>query len=183
LLDMVTRSWVKGDSKLTDSVDYTNFVNNVLTGDLVYSVNTGTSTFYSWRDTAQSSSAVNIQTKDIDFGHPAQRKKIYKVYLTFRGNATHVQVYYGVDGLTPASTFYSITSGTDGSSTGGSAAAKCIAYNAGTNDWLNAELKPSSSINNISSLMLLIKGDGSNAISSDFEINDISIVYRLKNIK
>ena len=31
--------------------------------------------------------------------------------------------------------------------------------------------------------MLKISGDGTNAIASDFEINDISIVYRLKNIK
>jgi hypothetical protein len=29
----------------------------------------------------------------------------------------------------------------------------------------------------------MLSGDGSNAIAADFEINDISIVYRMKNIK
>ena len=183
LYDMVLRSWVRGVSKLTDSLDYTNFINNILTGDLTYAANTGTSTFYSWRDTAQSSNAVSLKTKDIDFGQPGQRKKIYKVYLTFKGAGTHVQIYYGVDGLTPASTFYPITSGTDGSSTETGATAKCIAFDAGTTDWLKAELKPGSSINNVSSFRLTIKGDGSNSIASDFEINDISIVYRLKPVK
>ena len=111
------------------------------------------------------------------------RKKVYKVYLTYRGNATHVQVHYGVDGLEPALTFYAITSGTNGSSTGGSAAAKCIAYDAGVTDWLKAELKPAASINNISSFRLKVSGDGSADISSDFEINDILIVYRIKSVK
>ena len=49
--------------------------------------------------------------------------------------------------------------------------------------WLKAELKPSVPINNINSFQLKISGDGSNAIASDFEINDITIIYRVKNIK
>ena len=115
------------------------------------------------------------------------------MYLTYRGVGTHVQVNYGVDGLAPALTFYAITSGTDGSTSGavnGSDNDKCIAYDAGTTDWLKAELKPSASINNINSFRLKISGDGSNNIASvadasvaDFEINDISIVYRIKSVK
>ena len=80
-------------------------------------------------------------------------------------------------------TFNNITSGTDGSSTGSGSAAKCIAFNAGTTDWLKAELKPSASINNKSSFRLKVSGDGSADIASDFEINDISIIYRMKSIR
>jgi hypothetical protein len=120
-------------------------------------------------------------TKDIDFGQPSVRKKVYRVYLTFRGDATHVQIHYGKDGLAPVLTFNTINS--DGSSTGSGSLAKCIPINADVDDWLKAELKPSASVNNISSFRLKISGDDSNPIAADFEINDISIVYRLKNIK
>tara|TARA_R100001530_G_C4253013_1_gene138370 strand:- start:196 stop:726 length:531 start_codon:yes stop_codon:yes gene_type:complete len=176
---MVTASW----SMLSDGTFHDNVKSNFITdwnGDLVYSYQ-GNS--IKWRDYSSVTSSLNLQTKDIDFGHPSVRKKIYKVYLTYRGDATNVQVHYGVDGITPASEFYTITSGTVGSTTGGTSAAKCIPFNAGTNDWLKAELKPSSSINNVNSFRLKISGDGSNDISSDFEINDISIVYRIKSVK
>ena len=106
--------------------------------------------------------------------------------MTYQGDASNVEINYGVDGLAPTGTFYAITSGTDGSTSGavnGSDNDKCIAYDAGTNDWLKAELKPSASINNINSFRLKISGDGSNNISSDFEINDISIIYRIKSVK
>jgi hypothetical protein len=162
------------------SDNLTNFVTD-WNGDLVHAHTNGT--VLKWDDSSDASSDISLITKDIDFGQPSVRKKIYKVYLTFKGNGTHVQVHYGVNGLRPTSTFYPITSGTDGSTTGTGATAKCIAYDAGTTDWLKAELKPGASINNISSIMLRISGDGSNAIAADFEINDISIVYRLKGIK
>jgi hypothetical protein len=168
---MVTGSWVQGDSKLTDSVDYTNFINNILTGDLVYAANTGTSTFYSWRDTAQSSSAVSFQTKDIDFGQPAQRKKVYKVYISYKGDGSSVTVKYGVNGETDASDLYAFDSA--------NLADKSSAENLET--WHLAELKPgtSSQSNNIYSFQIVFDGTA----AADFEINDISIVYRLKNVR
>ena len=71
--------------------------------------------------------------------------------------------------------------GSTGASTKANAADLCI-YDGdvGTNDWVSAELKPSSSINNIKSFQLKFDGDTTDA---NFEINDISIVYRIKNIK
>ena len=180
LYDMVTQSWVKGLSKLTDNRIQTNFVTD-WNGDLVHAHTAGT--IVKWDDAADTSAAVALTSKDIDFGNPGQLKNIYKVYLTYRGNATHVQVHYGKDGLAPALTFNSITSGTDGSSTGSGTAAKSIPYDAGVTDWLKAELKPSAAISNINSFRLKLSGDGSNAISSDFEINDITVVYRLKGAR
>jgi len=179
IYDMVTASWTDAASATFADAVKSNFITD-WNGDLVHATSL---TPKKWSDASAVSSAVDFQTKDIDFGHPSVRKKIYKVYLTYRGVGTHVQVHYGVDGLVPASTFFTITSGTDGSTTGASAAAKCIPYDAGTTDWLKAELKPSASINNINSFRLKISGDGSNNIAADFEINDISIVYRIKSVK
>jgi hypothetical protein len=179
---MVTQSWVRGDSALTDGVSRTNFVTD-WNNDLVWTHTSDTGTSVKWDDSADSSANMVITTKDIDFGQPGQLKNVYKVYLTFRGVGTHVQVQYGEDGLAPALNFFPITSGTDGSSTGTGAAAKCIAYDAGTTDWLKAELKPDAAITNINSFRLKLSGDASNAIAADFEINDISIVYRLKGMR
>jgi len=71
--------------------------------------------------------------------------------------------------------------GSSGASTKANAADLCL-YNAsvGTNDWVLAELIPSSSINNIDSFRLSFAGDTDD---TGFEINDISVVYRMKGIK
>ena len=177
--DMVTGSWVKaGASRFNDAVK-SNFIND-WEGNLMYVTSDRP---HKWVDASSQTNKLDLQTKDIDFGQPSVRKKVYKVYITYKGDGTHVQINYGADGLAPAGTFYAITSGTDGSSSNTGAANKCIAFNAGTTDWLKAELKPSASINNISSFRLKISADGTNAISADFQINDISIVYRTKSIK
>ena len=148
---------------------------------MVYAHTAGT--VVKWDDAVDSSAALELTSKDIDFGNPGQLKNVYKVYLSYRGNATHVQVHYGKDGLAPALTFNSITSGTDGSSTGSGTAAKSIPYDAGVTDWLKAELKPSAAISNVNSFRLAFSGDNSSHVAADFEINDITIVFRLKGVR
>ena len=49
----------------------------------------------------------------------------------------------------------------------------------GTDDWVSGELKPVSSISSIKSFQLIFDGTA----AADFEINDISIIFRLKGIK
>ena len=51
--------------------------------------------------------------------------------------------------------------------------------------WAVAELKPTTSAqaNNIKSFRLKFVAEGGQVVPSDFEINDISAVYRLKNVK
>ena len=46
-------------------------------------------------------------------------------------------------------------------------------------DWVLAELVPVEPLNNVYSIRLQMEG----TVAADFEINDISIVYRMKNIK
>ena len=179
IYDMITQSWVKGvgifgrDNKSNFAIDSD--------GKLIYHTNNGSaSTLKEWTDT-KTQTTPKIETKDIDFGTPSQKKSVKKVYLTFKGDASDIEVYYGIDGVTPASTFNKITSGTDGSSANAdhSTASKCIPFDAGTTDWLCAELKPSAGSVTCNSFRIMVDGTA----VTDFEINDISVVYRPKSVK
>jgi len=176
IYDLVTQSWVKGDNKFIAN-EKTNFVTD-WNGDLVHTHTAGT--VLKWDDTSDTTNSFSFKTKDIDFGQSGQRKKVYKVYISYKGDGGGITVNYGTNGNSTMSGQFYIT-GSTGASTGANAADLCI-YNGsvGTNDWVKAELKPSSSINNIESFRLKFGGDTTNA---DFEINDISIVYRLKPVK
>ena len=101
------------------------------------------------------------------------------MYVTYQGDGGAVTIRYGTNGGTCSGQFY--ITGSDGASTGANAADLCL-YDGdtGTSDWTKAELKPSSSINNINSFQLLFDGTTTDV---NFAINDISIVYRTKNIK
>ena len=173
LYDMVTQSWVKGSDDGTNrqiDIVKTNFINDWI-GNLIY-VHT-TQTVALWSDKQSAGSEFELITKDIDFGFPGVRKKIYKVLVTYdSGNAaTNVQVDYDVDGGT---TFpYDFADGTQFAST----------ELATANGYKVAELKPdvSSEANNVKSIRLRFATDG--AVPSGFKINDISIIYRMKPVK
>ena len=154
--DMVTQSFTFGDSKYTDENTRTNFIND-WDGNLtsIYTSND----VQKWSDASVESTNFSLITKDIDFGQPSQRKKIYKVYVTYTGGTSqNINVTYR-------------TNGGNGSwlEFDGDLDSTTVAQ-------VEAELKPNASINNIKSLQL--KFDGTSAAT--FEINDISIVYRLK---
>jgi len=102
-----------------------------------------------------------IRTKDFDltrtvtgkstYSGPSRRKKIYKIYVTFKCQSymSGIKVNYATNGSNSFTgtfqdtTYYSNTKGFD-------------AYNAGTssNEWITVGLKPSSSINNVYSIAL-----------------------------
>ena len=136
----------------------------------------GNSQIKSWNDKVTIGAGSGQQaftTKDIDFGAPGVRKKIYKVYITYQSGdaATNVQVKYGVDGSsTQALTFK------DGDYFTGN---ELLA----ANGWQVAELKPTtgSEANNKKSFQLALTSDG--AVPAAFEIDDITIVYRIKSVK
>ena len=172
IYDFVLRAWMKGTSKITIATNMTNFA---LDGnqDLIYLSNTDADVV-SWNPDAAASSGFVYQTKDIDFGEPGVRKKIYKVYITYKtGGTTNVQVKYDVDGGTSFNkTFQDGTNFTSNE-----------LDNAGSGAWTQSILKPSTSsdANNIYSFALKFTTDG--AVPATFEINDISIVYRMKSIR
>tara|TARA_R110002012_G_scaffold131270_1_gene283826 strand:- start:569 stop:1405 length:837 start_codon:yes stop_codon:yes gene_type:complete len=117
---------------------------------------------YQWTGAA---SEFNIQTKDIDFGDPSRRKKIYKVYVTFKagGFASGVKVKYAVNGsndFASGNTFQNVLK------SGESATNRTIYDNVkgfdsftgvtslSTDDWITVGLKPTNSIKNIHSFQL-----------------------------
>lgn len=185
IFDMITRSWIKGAAGTFDATAKTNFVID-WNGDLLHASSDQTNDalgaveLYKWDDAADTSTGYLLMTKDLDLGAPSQKKSVKKVYLTYKGDARNVQVQYGKDGITPASNFFLTNS--DGSTTNGTGQAKSL-LNVGVDDWVCAELKPASGSVTCNSFRIEVSADGSNAIPADFEINDISVVYRPKTIK
>jgi hypothetical protein len=177
IFDIVTQSWVKGDSLFTDSQLKTNFITD-WSNDLVYA-HSASGTVLKWNDVNTVSDPTNfsLKTRDIDFGQPAQRKKIYKVYVSYKGDGDSVTVQYAVNGDTDTvAPFYRTNA--DGSSDGSNSDTTPL-LDSDTDDWISAELKPVSSISSVKSIQLVFGG----TIGMDFEINDITIIYRLKGIK
>jgi len=178
IFDMTTYSWVKGANKFpsTDpSTGQTNFVNDEL-GSLVLAYSDGD--IQKWgTDAAASVNGFELTTKDYDFGAPAIRKKIYKVYITYRATgavdaSTNITCKYRVNGVDSVDkTFKNGTGFTSND---------LLCTDA---KWSQAELKPSTSseANNIYSFQLHLNADGTTP--ADFEINDITNIYRVKSIK
>ena len=146
-------------------------------GDLCYMSSYNSGTLYKWDDSADASDTMSIKTKDIDFGSPGRRKKIYNVRISYKGDGSAVTVQYAINGDTDTvANFYRLESGGDSDRTNDDTTPL---QNVGTDDWVVGELKPVNSISNAYSFQLIF--DGTSA--ADFEINDISIIYRAKNIK
>ena len=126
-------------------------------------------------------------SKDFTFGDIAARKKIYKVYITYKCSAdSKVLVKAQANGLKD---FDGSPIDFDASTSKFANTASTACYHASngllsTGDvWKTAELKfdTTSEVNNIYSLQLRL--GASSSVNVDFEVNDISIVYRTKNIK
>jgi hypothetical protein len=174
IYDFVLQSWFKGRIIRSNQTTMTNFA---LDSDQDLFFLSGTaSDIMKWAPSPASSKNFGLQTKDIDFGEPGVRKKIYRVYITYKsGGTTNVQVKYDTNGHTDFDLTFA---------DGDNFASDELAYDSGNaNKWIQATLKPSTSsqANNIYSFALKFTTDGT--VPSTFEINDITIVYRMKNIR
>ena len=126
-------------------------------------------------------------TKPFDFGTPLQRKKIYKVYVTYRCHGTtNVQMQYYTNGDTNTKYNFALDAtnpflGDDSIALNGSIAE----FDTTAGIWETAVLKPatSSEANNVKSFGLYIINEASAVVDADFEINDITIIYRTKSVK
>jgi hypothetical protein len=157
LYDMITQSWIKGSDGTFLSDNLTNFVTD-WNGDLVHAYTNGT--VVKWDDASDISTTVDIKTRDIDFGQPAQVKRIYKFYVTHRGSASNIQLSYARNGDQDTYT---------------EAGSELPATSAVT-DWVTTAITPTTF--GCTSIRLRLFSDGTTP--ANFEINDISIVYRLK---
>jgi hypothetical protein len=186
MFDLVHQSWSYSSDRLNQSYNISNFVLDK-DRDIYFVTHRSDASVdlkhFVWNDSPAAAHCRFI-TKDIDFGLPAVRKKVYKVYVTYKDSVSDgsggsgVQVKYLVNGATNSGTKYLFNRhGTDISDS----TPLLDANNA--NEWTTAELKPvtASEANNIYSFALWVYT--SSEISSSFEIKDISIVYRIKNVK
>ena len=110
------------------------------------------------------------QTKDFTFRNPGVRKKIYKIYVTYKSdNTSAVHPYYYVNGLTGISNRKIFGDGSALPSTSG--------------EWNSIELKPaiSSESDNIYSYTIEFKSQSK--VDPSFAINDITIIFRVKSVK
>jgi len=162
LFDIVTRSWTFCSDKVP-SADSTAITTNFAVdwnGDLILGYQPDGSsggTIVKWDDSSVSQS-IDIETKDFDFGQSGQRKNIYKVYISYTGGSgQNCNVQYKKNGSGSWLEFNADLTDTTGNQ-------------------VEAELAPSASITNIKSLQLKISG----TCASTFELNDLSIVFRLK---
>jgi len=174
IYDFKLKNWIFDEDTWTNDTNKSNFV--VYRNELIW-MEAGTTdvAVKKWSDAPSDveSGDLQIWTRDFDFGSPNVRKKIHKVYITYDtgDSASNVQVNYGTNGtISPAKTF---ADGTNFSSSELAAA----------NGWQRAELKPSTSseANNIYSFRMKFTCDGT--VPAAFKINDITIIYRTKNIK
>jgi hypothetical protein len=164
LYDMVTKSWTKGIAAICDN-NHSNFINSPEDGRLLI-FDDSNNNLDDWEDSPSADKPIVITTKDIDFGEPAVRKKVYKVYITYKSASypSTVNVAYDTDGQ---GSFTNIT--------GGDAVTPFAANSA----WTMAEYRFGSDANSCKSIQLKISGTA----DTTFEINDISFIYRVKSIK
>lgn len=173
----VTFTWSNGYSALDSGSDYTIFTNAVtgwdnnvqIAGIETDTPTTGTDLLYTFRrpPVGDTTSRVEIKTKDMDFDLPNIDKKLYRVFVTHK-NATGMKVEYLVNGT---SNVYSFST-TSGASTG--------VLISGTSIETQEYIPTFSESHNIKSVQLLLTHDGSTTINDDFEIHDISLIIRSK---
>ena len=175
-------------SKTTDGLDlseqygYTNVVLDTVNGQPIWISDDNTNekvyTIDNFDDSTSASAGhasgnFELKTKFYDFDRPGVRKKIHKVRINYKSTGiTNVSVKFDVD---QGSAF------TKQFSNGTNFTSDELANTSGA--WYIAELKPdtSSEVNNIYSFALKMYSDG--IVPEDFQINDISIVYRYKSVK
>ena len=163
IYDIKSKSWTQIAGFATDQKRLTNFAVDY-NGDLILGEDNGSGSVTINKftpDTYKSSSTGTwvTQTKDIDFGQPGIKKKIYAVYVTYKSDNAQTQpVYYAIDGSSSFSQF-----------TGN--------FSANTS-W--AKLKAYATPFTCQSLSIKIANPTNvSGATAGIQINDISIEYRL----
>ena len=134
-------------------------------------------------DSSLSTKNAYFITKDIAFGNINVKKKLYRVYITYRvktdGTDSGIVVKGAINGTGNFDIDFSQTSKFINTQT------NC--YSGGhldetDGDWKTAELKfdTPSEVNKVTSFQLNMY---SGSAAYDFEVNDISISYKVKNVK
>ena len=124
--------------------------------------------------TSPGNNRIILETKDIDFEQPNVRKKIYKAYITYKDGDGRILCQYqdNQDGTwSNATVTYD-----DGTAT------SAAGYLNDSATLKRATLKFGSEANNVYSFALRFKSE-TGQHPQDFEISDLTIIYRIKNVK
>ena len=154
---MRTGSWTKSMNGLANNVDTTNFVVNGSSELVCKASHASTTTIYKWQPDPQATSAFQWKSKAYDFGHPALKKKLYKV-IVHATAGTNTVITAGYDNAAASNIFASNT------------------FNTSTD--LKRNEFTVSSPTTFSYLDIQIASSGGDTPAA-FEINDIALVYRL----
>ena len=197
------------ESPAAASADYTNFafvplIDELILGEVIDDQSGDrTVEFKKWTEAPENSyggavgisagGGMQIRTKDIDFGEPGVRKKIYKIYITYKTGAgdtseSSVAVAYNTNGEDSTNTTVSqwISSSKSFKAVSNCTVDSGVCYlDESKSEWTTAIMRPatSSEANNIYSFQLMLYNKANEHIHSDFKINDITIIYRIKPVR
>ena len=159
IFDMNTESWVYANQKL-DGLDKTNFIIDNK-GRLLFVGNGSIGQFYCITGDSGSTKYPDIVTRELDFDDPSAFKKVYKVYITYKGTITNgfPQLQYDVDG-----------SGNWENAEDGQF------YNVGLNKWARGVFKLKNTPIKCQSIKIRIYNSGQQSV--DMAVNDIALEYR-----
>ena len=150
-----TKGWSLGTKG--SASNHSNFVENDA-GELLYMIK-NSKNIASWDGTTAASDSFIWHSKDIDFGFPGVRKTIYSVAITYKSpTAPTITPNFQVNGVDTDLNF-------------------ATSITAAASEWTRVVLiaNDKSEWKNIYSFKLIIDGT-----ATDFEVNDITITYRLK---
>ena len=165
--DMETQSFWFGKNRLTSGGIASNFQYD-WNGDLIYaSEASDTVTIRSWQSDSQTSTGFLFSTKDVDFGTPGKKKKIYNVYVTYKhsdSNSVSNFLSYSTNGSTSF-----VTVDGDGST--------AIANNT-LDQAANWEIHKFTFTTPVECQSLSLRFNGPTSNASKISINDISVEFR-----
>ena len=164
---METQSFWFGKNRLTSGGVASNFEYD-WNGDLIYASETSdTATIRSWQSDSQTSTGFLFSTKDIDFGSPGKKKKVYDIYITYKHSDTN-----GVSNFLS----YSTNGGTSFVTVDGDNST-AIANN--TLDQATSwEIHKFTFTTPVECQSITLRFNGPTSNASKIDINDISIEYR-----
>ena len=169
IYDFDSAGWSYNTNLFDDSYYYTNFAtdwnNNLIVGT---EASASTISIKKYLPHVRSNASQVLTTRDMDFGQPGLKKKIYKVILTYKAGSTSQAnpMEYAVDGT---QSWTDITTGT-GTITTGAGDSDTLPV---STPWDVAVFKPASPIT-CQSLQLRINPPSTGSL----EINDITVEYR-----
>ena len=167
IYDFDTDGWVFDNKIFTDSGTYTNFITDWNKNLTLGFQNSNDVEFKKYLPAQVAKENQRFVTKDIDFGQPGLIKKIYKIIVTYKSNGSHSTPFaYSINGRQSYASF-----------TGDFANTTSEGGNTGL-DWDILTATPSSPISCQSIQIKFNEAD-----SAKFEINDITIQYRVLGVK